>query len=194
MRKPNTALIFAGIWVLVFILSFILPRFLEPTGDGFTRGLNRLGAMFIWQTVALCIAVVTAVLAKTKLSERTLLRRLCYGPVLVHVLLVFFVIGVIVFLNFKKPEPQPYVPPPATAPVALSSPAVDSVQANEPRIIQTYMGIYRSGFEMSHFYTMDGEGPWWLEAKDNDWETLQSYFVEGPGRSGGVTVALTVSA
>lgn len=58
---------------------------------------------------------------------------------------------------------------------------------------ETFQGIYRSGFEVSEFFLFDGEGPWWLEAATENWQRLQSYVVQRPGRGSSVTVALTIT-
>lgn len=60
--------------------------------------------------------------------------------------------------------------------------------------IERFRGFYRSGFEASDFYPLEGgAGPWWLETTADNWETLQSYLVQRPGRGSSVTVALTVT-
>ncbi|GJL97989.1 MAG: hypothetical protein DHS20C06_18060 [Hyphobacterium sp.] len=60
--------------------------------------------------------------------------------------------------------------------------------------IETFTGVYKSGFEASHFYPLEGgTGPWWLEADGDRWETLQSYLVRRPGRGSTVTVMLGVT-
>lgn len=60
--------------------------------------------------------------------------------------------------------------------------------------IETFSGVYRSGFEASDFYPLEGgSGPWWLEANGERWAELQSYLVQRPGRGSSVTVALTVT-
>lgn len=92
----------------------------------------------------------------------------------------------------SRPAAAAYTPP--SKPTATAVEAPPAVAPDPVPETKTYQGIYRSGFEMSHFYTMDGEGPWWMETTGEDHEKLQSYFVERPGRAGGITVALTVNA
>ena len=53
-------LILVAVWVVLFILSFVVPRLIEPTGDSFTRGMNRLPAAIGLQCLAFCVAAVTA--------------------------------------------------------------------------------------------------------------------------------------
>ena len=55
-----------------------------------------------------------------------------------------------------------------------------------------YSGYYRQGFEQSDFYTLDGDGPYWLDAEADVWGQLQSHLVPKPGRGSSVTVKLTV--
>lgn len=57
--KQNTALL-AGIlalWVLVFGWSVIGSWGMELTGDGFTRGLNRVTHFLGFQAIAACLAL-----------------------------------------------------------------------------------------------------------------------------------------
>ena len=46
-----------AMWALAFGLSFFLFMTTEPTGDGFTRGINRVGLFFGWQGVAAILAL-----------------------------------------------------------------------------------------------------------------------------------------
>ena len=192
MKIPKSAIVILIAWVVVFILAFVAPRFIAATGDGFTRGLNRVGAFLMWQLGAFCLSIFLVVIAWSKMQSSKGLKWAFSIPLMIHLLLVVFVIGVIVVANFKKPPPSNYEPP-ATA-TSTAAPAMSLEQSSNSKTVETFMGIYKSGFEMSHFYTMDGQGPWWLETTDEDHEKLQSYYVERPGRGGGITVAMTVSA
>ncbi|MDA0349243.1 MAG: hypothetical protein O3C43_16575 [Verrucomicrobia bacterium] len=204
MKIPKSALSILVAWIVVFILSFVLPRFTVTGGDGFTRGLDRVGAFFMWQLAAVFLSVILALVAWSRMRSRPGLKWLFSVPLMLHMVLVIFVIGVFVMANFRKPPASYYEPPvtatpTATGPIAEAVPATTPVapSSEQPTIgqnVQTYMGIYKSGFEMNHFYTMEGQGPWWLESTDELHEKLQSFYVERPGRGGGVTVAMTVSA
>lgn len=71
-------------------------------------------------------------------------------------------------------------------------PDIDDFLREPP--IETFSGVYRSGFEASDFYPLEaGSGPWWLEATGENWAELQSYLVQRPGRGSSVTVVLTVT-
>jgi len=56
----------------------------------------------------------------------------------------------------------------------------------------TYSGYYRQGFEQSDFYTLDGEGPFWLNGAEAVFTQLQDYLVPKQGRSSFITVKMTV--
>lgn len=190
MKSSKFPLLLILIWILVVIVSLVAPRFVAATGDGFTRGLNRVGIFLGWQFGAFTVAVVLAIIVWTRLNAGRSIKWLFSIPLLLHLLSVLLVVGFLVYTNMSKPISNAYVPPATPTAVAEALPVEPPVS----RETKTYRGIYRSGFEMSHFYSMDGEGPFWLESNDSDWETLQSHFVDGPGRSGGVTVALTMDA
>lgn len=46
-----------ALWLLAFALSVVLMLTTEPAGDGFTRGLNRIGVFFRWQFLAFACAI-----------------------------------------------------------------------------------------------------------------------------------------
>lgn len=190
-----------ALWAVIFALSFILAFSIEPTGDGFTRGLNRISALIIWQGIAIVVAVVAWLLGLRISKDGPHSRWISRIPVITHAVIVLLFIGLVLVLRFASPAFEPGVPPgPVTAP-AIDLPAATAAAAEgtppvEPASeqIQQFNGIFRGGFEASHFYTMEGQGPWWLEASDADWERINASSVEGPGRSGGVQLALTVNA
>lgn len=57
---------------------------------------------------------------------------------------------------------------------------------------QTYSGVYHQGFEQSDFYTLSGDGPYWVTGSESVWDELQAFYQPAPGRGGGVTVKMTV--
>jgi hypothetical protein len=46
-----------ALWLLAFGLSLAIALVSEPTGSGFTRGLNRIGTFFRWQFLAFALAI-----------------------------------------------------------------------------------------------------------------------------------------
>ena len=199
MNAPKTAPFIFVVWIMVFLLAFIAPRFMAAEGDGFTRGLNRVGAFLLWQLGAAFISINLAIIAQVKMKDSRFMKWLYTSPLLLHLFLVILVLGFVAYSNVNKPSPEggplPVTSPTTpAAPVATTAPAATPEQPSIQQKIQTYRGIYKSGFEMNHFYTMEGAGPWWLESSDDIREQLQAFYVERPGRGGGVTVAMTVEA
>ena len=59
MKCPDRLIkVFFFLWLVCFVCSFSLVFLLEPSGDGFTRGLNRLGALMGWQLEAPVFALL----------------------------------------------------------------------------------------------------------------------------------------
>lgn len=56
----------------------------------------------------------------------------------------------------------------------------------------TYSGYYRQGFEQSDFYTRDGQGPWWVDAGEPEWEQFMAHVVPASGRGSAATLRMTV--
>jgi len=168
---------------------------MEAKGDGFTRGLNRLGAFLGWQFGATAAALIGFIIGIGKTQGRAGLAWLNKGPFFLQLALLAAFVGLIIFARFggRPATPADPLPPPTqTAPKIEPAPAASATV--EPAVpITSFSGIYRRGFEASHFYTTDGRGPWWAETSADADERLASYHTEGPGRSGGITVALKVS-
>lgn len=57
MRSRTLLLVALGLWAAAFVWSYLQLWVTEPTGDGFTRGLNRVTALFGWQLVAAAMAI-----------------------------------------------------------------------------------------------------------------------------------------
>ncbi|MEM7571146.1 MAG: hypothetical protein AAF337_15250 [Pseudomonadota bacterium] len=79
------------LWLCVFVYSFFSVMGVEPTGEGFTRGLNRLMIFFGWHVAALVGAI--AVLMVGWRVESAGLKWLARTPALIHLLAVIAVLG-----------------------------------------------------------------------------------------------------
>jgi hypothetical protein len=95
----------AGLWLVLFVVAVVAMRATEPVGSGFTRGLNRVGVFFQWQTVSFAAAVVC--FAVTRAARERLgrgLRRLGYAPLVIDLallgLLVLLYLGTVLFARF----------------------------------------------------------------------------------------------
>ena len=81
-RSVHVAIVaLAALWLALFVLGVVLARATEPTGDGFTRGLNRVGVLFQWKGLSFLAGLAAAVVtrsARERLGRG--LRRLGYAP------------------------------------------------------------------------------------------------------------------
>ncbi len=85
-------------WIVLFSLAFVVPRFIEPTGSGFTRGTNRLPVVFGLHCLSFIVALITAVLTyRSKAEIDKWLVVVGFTPLILSLLLIIFVV-VFVFL------------------------------------------------------------------------------------------------
>lgn len=91
----------AILWLVTFITAFILPRFIEPTGSGFTRGMNRLPVLIGLHCLGFILALFTAGMTHRNRAEiaRWLLLT-GFAPITIDILLivilVIFYVGAII--------------------------------------------------------------------------------------------------
>lgn len=52
MTRKQTLIVLLLIWATLWVASLLVPAALSPTGDGFTRGMNRVSAFFGLQFAA----------------------------------------------------------------------------------------------------------------------------------------------
>jgi hypothetical protein len=120
MTRNHLTYAVVTLWAALFALSFVLAFSLEPTGDGFTRGLNRISAFLVWQGIAVAVAVVAWLTGRGVEGSGT--RWLSRIPAIVHLLMVLLVIGLVLAVRFTQPPIEPELPPgPATAPAAVGT-------------------------------------------------------------------------
>jgi hypothetical protein len=86
-------LIFALIWAVVLSLAFIIPRSIEPTGDGFTRGANRLPATLGLHCLSFLLALFIAGWSyRTRADIDTWLLMAGFAPLLISILAVMLLV------------------------------------------------------------------------------------------------------
>jgi hypothetical protein len=77
------------VWLVIFVAGFLAPRLVEPTGSGFTRGINRLPYFMGLHCVGFIIAAVTAALSynsRAELAKWLLITG--FGPLVVYILFI----------------------------------------------------------------------------------------------------------
>lgn len=115
-------LIFAALWLLCYLRSVSILIWTEPTGDGFTRGLNRIAGFLGWQFAAGAMAIVIYVMGRQfpKGGRRWLSR----VPLIFAALPFAFVVAVLAWgwtqqlLHPPQTGTGPVTNPAATAPAA----------------------------------------------------------------------------
>lgn len=207
MKRERVVLWSVVGWVVAIVLSVVLAKTTTPTGDGFTRGWNRIGVFFGWQMVAAVLALVAWIAGLRQFKDSAGWRWLSRVPILLELVFVGFLFVLVGYLSwFNKPQPgrinQPSKPvtapaAPLAAPVDSPVPVTDSVSSEtsanfeQEHAIEQFQGVLRTGFETSHFYMLDGSGPAWFDAIESASNELQKYLVEREGRGSGVMVVAT---
>lgn len=118
MTEKRLLWILLAAWALFWGLSMWTIAFTQPTGDGFTRGLNRVAGFVMWQLAAGVTGVGVWILGR-QLPPRSLLRRASLVPVSMFGLLIAAIAALIIFsmvIN-RPPPPQPDRPVSAPADV-----------------------------------------------------------------------------
>lgn len=117
MTRTHWLILLAGIWSTLYAASFLLAAQTAPTGDGFTRGMNRLTLFVQYQFGAGLVAVVIWAMGQ-RLRHRWQ-RWLARVPGLLAVGLVLLVIGLIAVANLGISGSAPQPPDrPLTQPTA----------------------------------------------------------------------------
>lgn len=76
--------ILALAWAALFAMSVVSALTIAPEGDGFTRGLNRFGAVLAWQGAAFAAALALLFAGRGAPQLRWLTRT----PFAIHVLII----------------------------------------------------------------------------------------------------------
>lgn len=88
-------------WAVCIALSVIVPAMTDPTGDGFTRGMNRVNLFFRFQIAALVLALPLWLFARSQHSAA--LRRLGRVPGVVALVETLAVLGLLLWAHLAKP-------------------------------------------------------------------------------------------
>ncbi len=119
MTRKTWAWIFVGLWAVLFILAFWVPPRVEPTGDSFVRGMNRVGIFFGFQVAAGVVGFLAWRLGRV-FDKPSWQRWLTRAPLLIALAGVSLMAVMIVWANLGgRNLPTDYVPDPdrpATAP------------------------------------------------------------------------------
>lgn len=95
----------AGLWLALFVLSFVTYSTVEPTGDGFTRGMDRAGAVLAWQAGAMVAAVAAMVFTLRQKGPRGFgVSFAGLAPMVVMVLELIVVVALVIWVATRDPN------------------------------------------------------------------------------------------
>lgn len=120
MSARNWALLLLLIWLGVYGWSFLSFYLTAPTGDGFTRGLNRITSFFTWQIGAGVIAIGVWIMGQA-FEKGTLWRWATRLPALLALALFIATVAGILLANYG---PRLGGEPAYTPPGEVSAPAI----------------------------------------------------------------------
>ncbi|MEM9969581.1 MAG: hypothetical protein AAF762_00570 [Pseudomonadota bacterium] len=86
-------------WALSFAYAFYFFATEPPTGDGFTRGLNRVSGYLGWQGIAGTFAIAIWGVGR-RWQAGSGVRRLSWVPILLALAQVLAIVALIVWANF----------------------------------------------------------------------------------------------
>ena len=115
MTDRHWLLFLVVLWAGLYGASFIVAHLTEPTGDGFVRGVNRLGVFLQFQGAASILALVLWRMARG--LSRGWHRWLARVPLLLALGLLLLIAGVIVSAGFDRPRAEVPAALPVTVPV-----------------------------------------------------------------------------
>jgi hypothetical protein len=116
VTRRSLFLLLLGIWALLWLGSIVYPPTMVRTGDGFTRGMNRVGAFFGLQIAAFVAAL--CVFAARPTAGR--LRPLAWVPLVLAICLVFGLAALILWAQLRDRPVQD--PMPVTSPASPALP------------------------------------------------------------------------
>jgi hypothetical protein len=110
MSRANGIPLLFALWALIWLGSILVPMFQPPTGDGFTRGLNRIGTFVGFQIAAGVIGIMILALRPATGP----FRRLSVLPIAMAGALIVALTALLLWARLSKPdpvEPQPITQP-----------------------------------------------------------------------------------
>lgn len=110
MTGKKLAWMVLAFWALAYGGSLAIFGLVEPSGSGFTRGLNRVTGFFGWQIGAAFLAMIVWYLGR-HFDKGTMWRWLCRVPLLLAAGLVLLVVGLILVANLNRPSSQSVTAP-----------------------------------------------------------------------------------
>ena len=105
MSRRSLVLSLLAVWAATFVAAFLAFSLTAPSGDGFTRGLNRIGAFLGWQAAAGTLGLVLALVSRPLPPGR--LRRLALLPLGLFLAGVLAIVAAVAWANLTRPGTLP---------------------------------------------------------------------------------------
>lgn len=126
MKRRHWVVLLGGLWAVLYAASFVVAWYTAASGDGFTRGLNRVMVFGQYQIGAGMLAVPVWWLGRT--LPRRWQRWLARAPALLAVALLVLIAGAILAANLNKPGRMDHGPDPdrpVSAPAKSPAPVAE---------------------------------------------------------------------
>ncbi len=104
MQPKYVAYGLAGVWLVLFVTSFVVVRSVVPEDDDYTRRLDRIASFLTWQLAALVVAAVSAFVAYRAVAHGIEGVRLPgYGPFALSLFVIVSFIGIVAYRVWLQP-------------------------------------------------------------------------------------------
>jgi hypothetical protein len=92
------------VWAVLFVVSFVMLQVVAPSGEGFTRGLNRIASFLTWQGLAFAVAMVQAWITYGAVKRHVeKIKLVGYVPLAASVFLVGMFIAIMAYRMYVAP-------------------------------------------------------------------------------------------
>ena len=104
MQSKYVAYGLAGVWLVLFVTSFVVVRSVAPEDDDYARRLDRIASFLTWQLSALVVAAVSALIAYRAVARGVEGVRLPgYGPFALSLFVIVSFIGIVAYRVWLQP-------------------------------------------------------------------------------------------
>jgi hypothetical protein len=103
MQPKHLVFGFAGVWLVLFVASFLVARVVAEDDD-FARRLSRIASFLSWQVAALIVATITAAVTQ-RFAARGAdgVKLVGYAPLALSVFVVVSFIGIVAYRVYVRP-------------------------------------------------------------------------------------------
>jgi uncharacterized membrane protein len=104
MQSKHLVFGLTGVWLVLFVASFVVVRAVAPEDDDFARRLSRIASFLSWQVSALIVATITATVTQRLAARGTEdVKLVGYVPLAMSVFVVVSFIGIVAYRVYVRP-------------------------------------------------------------------------------------------